>query len=145
MAHALLHENRILVLAVGASLSAQLLKVLTHLGSTGRWDWSRAWGAGGMPSSHSAMVTALATGLGYQHGFDSGLFAIAAVFALIVLYDAMGIRHVVGQQGEFLNRLQKEGTLTSKRPEHLPELVGHTFWEVLLGVAWGVAIVALFY
>ncbi len=134
-----------LVLAVGASLSAQLLKVLTNLGSTGRWDWSRAWGAGGMPSSHSAMVTALATALGYEHGFDSGLFAIAAVFALIVLYDAMGIRRVVGQHGQFLNRLQKEGTLKSDRPEHLAELVGHTFWEVLLGMVWGVVVVALLY
>lgn len=134
-----------LVLAVGASLSAQLLKVLTHLVATGRWDWSRAWGAGGLPSSHSAMVTALATALGYQHGFDSGLFAIAAVFALIVLYDAMGIRHAVGQQGQFLNRLQHEGTLAPKQPERLPELVGHTFWEVLVGVLWGIFVVALFY
>ena len=134
-----------LVLAVGASVSAQLLKVVTHLVSTGHLDWSRAWGAGGLPSSHSAMVTALATALGYQHGFDSGLFAIAAVFALIVLYDAMGIRHAVGQQGHFLNRLQEEGAVLPRRPERLPELVGHTFWEVLVGVLWGIAVVALFY
>jgi len=145
LVHWVLNSNRVLVLAIGASVSAQLLKVLTHLLATGRLKWSRAWGAGGMPSSHSAMVTALAGGLGYVNGFDSGLFAAAVVFSLIVFYDAMGIRQAVGRQGRFLNRGQREGWLGAPVHEEFSEMVGHTFWEVLMGIAWGVLLVVIVY
>jgi acid phosphatase family membrane protein YuiD len=143
--HTLINENRALVLAVGASVTAQLLKVLTHFMRTRKVVWSRAWGAGGLPSSHSAMVTALATALGYRYGFDSGLFAVAAVFSLIVLYDAMGIRQAVGHQGRLLNRMMRAGVLADGGQEPMAELVGHTFWEVLVGVMWGLLLVIIFY
>lgn len=98
-----------------------------------------------MPSSHSAMVTALATSIGYQHGWHSDLFAVVVVFALIVLYDAIGIRQAVGRQSVFLNRVQRETTIGDLVRADLPELVGHTPIEVLGGAIWGVLLTILFY
>jgi acid phosphatase family membrane protein YuiD len=134
-----------LILALTASMSAQLLKVPVYRIWRRRWDWRRAIGAGGMPSAHSAMVTSLATAVGYARGFHSDLFAITMVFALIVLYDAVGIRQAVGRQSAFLNRMQRETPIGEVIQTHLPEFVGHTPLEVLAGAAWGVFLTILFY
>lgn len=134
-----------LILALTASVSAQLLKVPVHRLLKKRWDLRRAVGAGGMPSSHSAMVTSLATAVGYTHGWHSDLFAVVVVFALIVLYDAVGIRQAVGRQSQFLNRVQRETIIGEVVQTHLPEFVGHTPLEVLAGAAWGVLLTILFY
>jgi acid phosphatase family membrane protein YuiD len=138
-------SNRLLILAVTAMLSAQVLKVPTHWLLRREWDPRRVVGAGGMPSSHSAMVTALATAVGYTRGFRSDLFAVTLVFALIVLYDAVGIRQAVGRQSAFLNRMQRETTIGQVMRVELPEMVGHTPLEVLAGAAWGVLLTILFY
>jgi hypothetical protein len=134
-----------LILAITSSLSAQLLKVPVHRLLHLKWDFRRAMGAGGMPSSHSAMVTSLATAVGYVHGWHSDLFAIVMVFALIVLYDAIGIRQAVGRQSAFLNRVQRETSIGQIVQAPLPELVGHTPLEVLAGAFWGVLLTILFY
>ncbi len=143
--HALLTTNRMLLLAVTASLSAQLLKVPAHYLLRRDWDWGRAVGAGGMPSSHSAMVTSLATAVGFVSGWHSTLFAIVMVFALIVLYDAVGIRQAVGRQGRFLNRMQREPGWGEWPRAHLPELVRHTPAEALAGAVWGILLTIMFY
>jgi len=144
-AHAVIASNRMLVLVITASLSAQLLKVPAHFLVRRQWDWGRAVGAGGMPSAHSAMVTALATAVGYVRGWHSALFAIVTVFALIVLYDAVGIRQTVGRQGRFLNQMQQEPAWGDWPRVHLPETTGHTPAEVLAGAVWGILLTILFY
>jgi acid phosphatase family membrane protein YuiD len=138
-------SNRMLILAVTAMLSAQVLKVPFHWLIRREWDPGRVVGAGGMPSSHSAMVTALATAVGYTRGWHSNLFAVTVVFALIVLYDAVGIRQAVGRQSQFLNRVQRETDIGQVVRQELPELVGHTPLEVLAGALWGVLLTILFY
>jgi acid phosphatase family membrane protein YuiD len=138
-------SNRMLILAVTAMLSAQVLKVPTHWLLHREWDPGRVVGAGGMPSSHSAMVTALATAVGYTRGWHSDLFAVTVVFALIVLYDAVGIRQAVGRQSQFLNRMQRETAIGQVVQADLPEMVGHTPLEVLAGALWGVLLTILFY
>jgi hypothetical protein len=138
-------SNRMLALALTASITAQLLKIPAHYVTRRRWDWRRAVGAGGLASSHSAMVTSLATAVGYVEGWHSVLFAVVTVFALIVLYDAVGIRQAVGRQSAFLNRMQRETNLGDIVQVHLPESVGHTPLEVLAGAAWGVLLTVVFY
>jgi acid phosphatase family membrane protein YuiD len=145
LTRAVLGSNRMLVLALTASVSAQLLKVPAYYITRRRWDVRRAVGAGGMPSAHSAMVTALATSVGYVAGWHSVLFAVTTVFALIVLYDAVGIRQAVGRQAAFLNRVQRETDIGEVVQAHLPESLGHTPLEVLAGAAWGILLTIIFY
>lgn len=98
---------------------------------------------GGMPSSHSAMVTALATGVGLTQGFGSPLFAVCAVFALIVMYDATGVRHSSGQQARLLNELVGELRAVVREgfaPLPLRVLMGHTYLEVLVGSVLGIVV-----
>src|SRR5690606_5795925 len=94
-----------LVLAVISMLSVQVIKFLSALIRTGRVDFERLSGTGGMPSSHAASVSSLATAVGLQTGFDSPLFAIAAFFSMVVMYDAAGIRRAAGRQARVLNRM----------------------------------------
>ncbi|MDA0700327.1 MAG: divergent PAP2 family protein, partial [bacterium] len=103
-----LFTNAPLMAAVVANLAAQAIKVLLALATERRWAPERLLETGGMPSSHSASVAALATSLGMIHGWGHPYFAIAAVFASIVMYDATGIRRAAGQQAELLNDLVQE-------------------------------------
>lgn len=93
--------------------------------------------SGGMPSAHSATVVALATVIGLKDGFDGGLFALAFLFAAVVVYDAVMVRHSSGQQGDLLNRL-----LGESKSKLLPIKVahGHTIMEVTVGAGLGLAI-----
>lgn len=97
---------------------------------------------GGMPSSHSALVTALATGVGQTVGWSSSEFAVATVFAIIVMYDAAGVRQAAGKQARILNQMIDE--LFNEHPEfnqdRLKELLGHTPFEVIAGSALGITI-----
>ena len=93
-----------------------------------------------MPSSHSAFVTSLATGVGLTEGFDSTLFALAAVFALIVMYDAAGVRRAAGKQARVLNAIIEDLNRRELHPERLRELLGHTPVEVLAGALLGILI-----
>lgn len=107
-------------------------------------DWRRLLGSGGMPSSHSAFVISLASVAGIDMGMDSPLFGITIAFALVVMYDAAGVRRAAGKQARVLNRLfhHSEGKL--HLDEELKELIGHTPVEVIAGALLGLAITVLF-
>lgn len=140
---ALLRNRHLIVVAVSWS-TAQLLKPVIYRVTTGKWDWHWLLSAGGMPSAHSAAVVALTTSIAWLEGLDSAAFAIALVIAIIVVYDAAGVRRSAGDQARVLNQILEE--LFSGRPiaeEHLRELIGHTPFEVLVGAALGAGITAL--
>lgn len=127
--------------ALSATVAAQLLKVTLVLILERRWAPERLLDTGGMPSSHTASVAALATSVGLLYGWGSPTFAIAAVFGSIVMYDATGIRRAAGQQAEAINDLVKElGHLFDPRyqPRALKTLLGHTYPQVWAGAVLGV-------
>lgn len=139
--------NEVLWAALIANFAAQGLKLVIHYLFERRWSWERLLESGGMPSSHSAMVTALATGVGFVAGLDSVAFAVTLVFALIVMYDATGIRRAAGQQAELLNDLVEELRAVLHegfKPKPLKELLGHTYLEVLMGAILGVVVAWLY-
>ncbi len=130
------------VTAVLAWFAAQAIKVVTVLITEKKFDFSRFVGSGGMPSSHSAFVTSLAMAVGFSCGFLSELFSISAVLALIVMYDAAGVRRAAGEQAKILNVLIEEwGSQNYKNTEvRLKELLGHTPLQVIAGAMLGIAI-----
>lgn len=139
-----LFQNRILGTALLAWLIAQTLKVLLVLIQTRKLDIARMFGAGGMPSSHSAIVVSMAFAIGFSQGFDSAVFALAAVFALVVMYDAAGVRRAAGKQAKLLNRIVVELFEEKKKLDYevLKELLGHTPVEVLAGAVLGALVAA---
>ena len=140
--HEFADENRMLVTAATAVVVAQALKFIVSSWRNRTVLSERLFSSGGMPSAHSAMVTSLATAVGSTHGWHSDLFAIVAVFSVIVLYDAVNIRYAVGQQARFLNSLfgRREG----ESPE-FKEQLGHTPQEIVAGAVLGVIIATLYY
>jgi acid phosphatase family membrane protein YuiD len=134
-------------MAAGASwVLAQAVKPVLYWITKRRWEWHWLFTSGGMPSSHSAAVSALATGIAISEGLDSAAFAIALVTAVVVLYDAAGVRRAASIQANVLNQILTE--LFSGRPiaqTHLRELIGHTPFEVLVGAAMGVGIALLLF
>lgn len=136
-------HNRALICAVLGWFFAQILKVVYILIKEHRLDFRRLTGSGGMPSSHSAFVSALATSIGLLEGFDSAAFAVAFVLAFIVMYDASGVRKAAGDQAKVINTLQEQ--LMENAPVYLKELIGHTRLEVIVGCLLGVAIALVAY
>jgi len=110
-----------------------------------KWDSSRFFGAGGMPSTHSALSMSVAVSIGYREGWDSALFALASVFTIVVMADAAGVRRATGEQAKVLNKLMliffKENRVKSER---MQELIGHTPFEVIVGAIIGLAIATTF-
>ncbi|MBF2003542.1 MAG: divergent PAP2 family protein [Synechococcales cyanobacterium C42_A2020_086] len=135
-------DNHILIIALLACLLAQGLKLIVELIRHGKVSFRTLVETGGMPSAHSALVTALATGIGQTAGWASGEFAIALIFAIIVMYDAAGVRQAAGKQARILNQivdeLFRENTTFSE--DRLKELLGHTPVQVIAGSALGVAV-----
>lgn len=120
---------------------AQLLKIIITLIWEKRLDFSLLTSMGGMPSSHSATVCALATTLGKVEGFDSPVFAMSLFFAFIVMYDAAGVRRTVGDQSVMLNRIIDE--LFKDNPEfekRLKELIGHSRFQIIIGAMLGIGL-----
>lgn len=116
----------------------QAYKVISELAINKKLDMKRLVGAGGMPSSHSAVVCSLASCIGKQYGFDSGMFAIAIIMACVVMYDAAGIRRAAGKQARVLNKiLETPGLTTGEVQEKLVELLGHTPIQVFVGAVIG--------
>ena len=144
--HAALSWNFVLVTALCASLLAQLIKVLLNLFIFHRFIAERMWGAGGMPSSHSATVCAMVVATGRYCGISSSQFAIAAVLSIIVMYDAMGVRYETGEQAKLLNRMFSEwmdqgaASFPFLGGRKLKEMVGHSPIEVLTGAVLGIAL-----
>ena len=116
----------------------QLFKVICDRIETKKWHWRRMFGAGGMPSSHSATVVCLATLMGKYEGIDSPAFVISFVFAMIVMYDAAGVRRAVGKQAKVLNDILSN-TKTNNF-EKLQEMTGHTPVQVVCGAIIGLIV-----
>ncbi|ACK69070.1 acid phosphatase/vanadium-dependent haloperoxidase related [Gloeothece citriformis PCC 7424] len=135
-------ENRVLLVSILACLSAQGLKVIIELIRDGKINLRYLMTTGGMPSAHSALVGALATGVGLTVGWASPDFAIACLFAVIVMYDAAGVRQAAGKQARILNQIIDEFFHDGHNfnEERLKELLGHTPFQVLVGLALGVGI-----
>ncbi len=134
-----LWTNEALWLPLSAAFGVQLFKFLWEWGRRRDFDLRVLTRSGGMPSSHSAMVTSLATAVAVHYGADSGLFALCAIFALIVMYDASGVRQAAGKQAKVLNQIIRE--LFSGQPiteTELKELIGHTPVEVIVGAMVGI-------
>ena len=121
---------------------AQLIKVILVLIKNKKIDFSRFVGSGGMPSSHSAIVTALSTAICITDGYRSSSFALSVVLALIVMYDAAGVRRAAGQQAKILNRIVDEWSKSSfsENEKKLKELLGHSPKEVFAGAILGIII-----
>ena len=135
-------SNHILWISIFACFLAQFIKIFT--GKEKAVDFSRIFMSGGMPSSHSSFVTSLSTVVGIDRGFDSIEFAICTVLALIVMYDASGVRRAVCKQAAILNKIV-EDLQNRKHIEHetLKELIGHTPKEVILGAILGIVVGAI--
>jgi len=134
-------SNTPLMAALLATSAAQVLKVLLVLLTERRLALDRMLETGGMPSSHTAAVTALATVLGLRYGLGSPHFALAAVFGSIVMYDATGIRRAAGMQAEQINELMRELAHLFEegyQPQALKTLLGHTYPQVLVGAVLGI-------
>ncbi len=147
--------NDILVIAFLCMLVAQLIKVPFYFLKTGKWNFEIAFSTGSMPSSHTAVVVGLASATGQTVGFSSPEFAIAFVFAGIIIHDAVKVRGESGKQAKVINNLTSELTLLYKslnmttdkqdREQNLKELIGHTYSEVFGGVLVGLLVTYIYF
>lgn len=140
-----LAQNRIFITVVVAWFVAQSAKVFLGVISEKRFNFRWFVDTGGMPSSHAATVSALATAVGLRYGFYSSFFAVTLVFAWIIMMDAQGFRRSTGKQAEILNVIL-DGIYWKKKikEERLKELLGHTPIEVLIGAAIGILVAIIF-
>jgi len=134
-------QNKYLYVPFFLWLAIQTYKVIYDLITTKKFNFKRIVGAGGMPSSHSATVVALATLIGKSEGFGSPIFALALIFALVVMYDAAGVRRAAGKQASILNKItQTPGMKKLEIQEKLVELLGHTPKQVFVGALIGLIV-----
>ena len=134
-----LWSNQTLWMPVTAAVAVQVYKFISESIRDRQFRYDALSRSGGMPSSHSAMVTSLATAVGHRSGVNSSEFAIGIIFATIVMYDASGVRQAAGKQAKVINQIVRE--LFSGKPlseEQLKELIGHTQLEVLVGAIVGI-------
>ena len=119
----------------------QLFKLIWDLATTKKFNFKRLMGAGGMPSSHSAVVTCLATMVGKSQGIETPIFAVSVVFAFVVMYDAAGIRRAAGKQAKLLNKIIETPGLSGVQvSERLVEVLGHTPTQVVVGAIIGIIV-----
>lgn len=134
--------NTPLVAAVVAWASAQVLKVVIESIIAKKFTWESILASGGMPSSHSAFVTAMATVVAFKYGTGSVYFALAAALAMVVMYDACGVRRAVGEQAKALNRiidaLHENSTIGQEKA--LKEILGHSPFQVIMGFVLGLMV-----
>lgn len=134
-------KNKILWITLFAWFIAQTIKVILGVVREKRFNFRWFIGTGGMPSSHAAGVSALATTCGLNIGFDTVIFAMAVVFAIVTMFDAQGVRRSTGQQAEILNKIMDDIYWRGKIEEsRLKELIGHTPIEVIIGSILGILI-----
>lgn len=132
-------QNKYIYVPVLLWFGIQLFKLIYDLVKTKKFNFKRILGAGGMPSSHSAVVTSLATLIGKYEGVDSAIFALSFIVAFVVMYDACGVRRAAGKQAELLNKLIETPGLTGVQvSEKLVEVLGHTPFQVLVGALIGI-------
>ena len=134
-------HNKCILIPLLLWLFIQTFKVLSELVINKRLNVKRIIGAGGMPSSHSAVVCSLAACIGKEYGFHSGIFAISVVMAFVVMYDAAGVRRAAGKQATILNKILETPGMTSLQvQEKLVEVLGHTPIQVFVGAILGVIV-----
>ena len=132
-------QYKYLIIPFAVWFFIQLFKLIYDLVTTKKFNFKRILGAGGMPSSHSAVVTSLATMIGINQGFDSQMFALATIFAFVVMYDAAGIRRAAGKQAHILTMIVNTPGLSGVEvTEKLQEVLGHTPTQVIVGAIIGV-------
>lgn len=160
--HNLIFYNYFLLCAFGAWFGSQFLKPIFNYIFTKHLEISKIFSSGGMPSAHSASVSALAFSIGRHNGFNSSSFAISTLFATIVMYDASGVRKNAGDQAKILNKLinflnvkkfknleeeknfiESKNEKKSKKMKPLKENLGHNLIEVFAGIIVGITIVLL--
>ena len=133
-------NNECLCIPIIVWFFVQSCKVITDLLVNGKLNIRRFVGAGGMPSSHSALVTSLATVVACRHGFESTEFALSVLFACVVMYDAAGIRRAAGKQAKVLNQIIASQGKNINIQEKLTELLGHTPLQVYIGALIGIVL-----
>ena len=138
-------QYKYLIIPLTVWFSIQLFKVIWDLVVTHKFNFRRILGAGGMPSSHSAVVTSLTTMIGKTQGITSPIFALSVIFAFIVMYDAAGVRRAAGKQAKLLNKLIETPGLTNiEVQERLVEVLGHTPTQVIVGAIVGIIVGLIF-
>jgi hypothetical protein len=139
-------NNHVLISALIAWSLAQIVKIPMEYLHTGKWNWALLFRAGGMPSSHSALITATAHSIGLIYGFNTAAYALAFVSAMIVIYDATGIRRQAGKHAEIINAMINDlATGHPLREEQLREVLGHTPMEAVGGLLWGLGVAQIMY
>ena len=135
-----LYEFFPIIASFSAMIISQLIKLSTMLIRKKKIHWSSLSRSGGMPSSHSALITAITLSLGIKEGINSSLFFIAIVMSFIVIYDARGIRHAVGKHAKIINK-----NVLNESEKKLNEAVGHTLPEIIIGISLGIIITLTVY
>ena len=139
-------QNKVFMTTLSAWIIAQTIKVTIGVIRQKKFDFRWFVGTGGMPSSHAAGASCLATAIGLEYGFDTAYFALAAAFALVVMFDAQGVRRATGRQAHILNKITEDIYWQGRIDEgRLRELVGHTPVEVIVGFLLGVLIAVIAY
>lgn len=134
-------QNKYIYIPILLWFGIQLFKLLYDLVTTKKFNFKRILGAGGMPSSHSAVVTSLATLIGKNIGVGTPMFAMALIFAFVVMYDAAGVRRAAGKQARLLNKIVETPGLTGVQvTEKLVEVLGHTPTQVIVGATIGIIV-----
>lgn len=140
--------NKVLICSISSWMIAQVLKLFIYVFNNREFRWERLFGDGGMPSCHSATVTAMATSTGWIYGVDSIAFAITAILAIIVMHDAMGVRRETGKQAIIINEMMQIFTAENNKivfhQDRLKELVGHSPLQVICGGVVGFCVAILF-
>ena len=141
----ILLQNKYIYIPLLTWFCIQTFKVLYDLVTTKKFNFKRIIGAGGMPSSHSAVVMALAIMVGKDHGFGSSIFAMSLIFAFVVMYDATGVRRAAGKQATLLNKIVETPGLSGLEVhERLVEVLGHTPIQVFVGAFIGIIVGCIF-
>ena len=134
-------QNKALMAGLIAWLLAQIIKMPLDYLYSRKWNWALLLTTGGMPSSHSSLLTATSLGIGLYHGFDNPVFAIAVAITMVVVYDAAGVRRQAGIHAQRINVLFNEllhGHMLNEKD--LREVLGHTPWEVIGGILLGLIV-----
>ncbi len=140
-----LPKNRFLIVPVLTWFCIQVFKVIWDLVTTKKFNFKRILGAGGMPSSHTAIVVSLSVLIGREYGFDSAIFALSMIFSFIVMYDAAGVRRAAGKQARLLNKIvETPGLSDIEVQERLVEVLGHTPFQVIVGAIIGIIVGSVF-
>ena len=139
------NEYKYLIIPLSTWFFIQLFKLICDIVKTKQFNFKRILGAGGMPSSHSAVVTSLATLIGKNEGLTSSIFGIAVIFACVVMYDATGVRRAAGNQAKLLNKIVQTPELSGVQTgEKLVEVLGHTPLQVIVGASIGILVGLIF-